>query len=222
MLKIYQRAARWRVVSAFLVILVIISGFLLIRWHEMNNLKVSIVGSQSTKIMGTLILKVWRTKGSALLSESNSGATYGRQLRVFPTPGFPLPIGVYYFSFTSSPTAQFKNFVRQVKYNTRGLPICIQIQYYGALINRRFTGKKRARSSLLALLRNYYKRPVVISATKQIIKSLKLTTNSGRNSGWQTVRIGKPNADDLYSTQITRKTSGWQTTGFLLNVCFQR
>lgn len=204
----YQRRKRTRRVGLgiFLLILVIISGFFLIRWHENEQLKkypirgVAIdqsngyIDFESLKNRGISFVYLKATQGAAFTDDSFDSNFQRSQ-------GSQLPIGVYhYFSFTSSPTEQFKNFVRQVKYNTGSLPICIQIQYYGSF-NESTVHWKTARRQVVylsKLLRSYYKRPVVISATKQVISRLKLTADS-KTQFWLTDgKIGQPNADATF------------------------
>ncbi|WP_057824951.1 GH25 family lysozyme [Lentilactobacillus sunkii] len=204
----YQRRKRTRRVGLgiFLLILVIISGFFLIRWHENEQLKkypirgVAIdqsngyIDFESLKNRGISFVYLKATQGAAFTDDSFDSNFQRSQ-------GSQLPIGVYhYFSFTSSPTEQFKNFVRQVKYNTGSLPICIQIQYYGSFDESTVHWKKARRQVvyLSKLLRSYYKRPVVISATKQVISRLKLTADS-KTQFWLTDgKIGQPNADATF------------------------
>lgn len=211
----YQRRKRTRRVGLgiFLVILVIISGFLLIRWHENEQLKkYPIRGVTVNQNNGYIDFESLKNKGiSFVYLKATQGAAYTDDSftsNFQRSQGSQLPIGVYhYFSFTSSPTAQFKNFVRQVKYNTGSLPICIQIQYYGSFNQSSIHWKKASKEVryLSALLRNYYKRPVVISATKQIIKSLKLTANSKTQFWLTNGRIGKPNADATFIQADSKK-----------------
>ncbi|KRL09690.1 glycoside hydrolase family protein [Lentilactobacillus otakiensis DSM 19908 = JCM 15040] len=186
--------------------LVLLSGFLLVRWHENEQLKkYPIRGVTVNQSNGYIDFESLKNKGiSFVYLKATQGAAYtddSFDTNFERSQGSQLPIGVYhYFSFTSSPTAQFKNFVRQVKYNTGSLPICIQIQYYGTFDQSSVhwkTVRKEVRY-LSKLLRNYYKRPVVISATQQIIKSLQLKANA-KTQFWLTDgKIGKPNADATF------------------------
>ncbi|PAK99909.1 lysozyme [Lentilactobacillus parakefiri] len=200
----YQRKKRTRrvVFGIFLLLLIGLSTFFLLRWHENEQLKkypirgVTIdqsngyIDFESLKNKGISFVYLKATQGAAFTDdsfESNFQRSQGSQL----------PIGVYhYFSFTSSPVAQFKNFVRQVKDNTGSLPICIQIQYYGTFDQSTVhwqTARKEV-SQLSHLLRQYYKRPVVISTTQQIIRHLKLKAND-KTQFWLTDgQIGHPNA----------------------------
>ncbi|GAD16725.1 glycoside hydrolase family protein [Lentilactobacillus otakiensis DSM 19908 = JCM 15040] len=189
-----------------MLVLVLLSGFLLVRWHENEQLKkYPIRGVTVNQSNGYIDFESLKNKGiSFVYLKATQGAAYtddSFDTNFERSQGSQLPIGVYhYFSFTSSPTAQFKNFVRQVKYNTGSLPICIQIQYYGTFDQSSVhwkTVRKEVRY-LSKLLRNYYKRPVVISATQQIIKSLQLKANA-KTQFWLTDgKIGKPNADATF------------------------
>ncbi len=108
------------------------------------------------------------TQGAAF-SDDSFGSNYQR------SQGALIPVGVYhYFSFSSSPKDQFNNFIQQVKYNTGSLPIMIQVQYYAGYDSENVKWKKTSGQiyQLVKLLINYYKRPVIISANQQIIKSI--------------------------------------------------
>lgn len=204
----YQRRKRTRRVGLgiFLLVLVLFSSFLLVHWHENEQLKkYPIRGVTVDQSNGYIDFESLKNKRiSFVYLKATQGAAYtddSFDTNFERSQGSQLPIGVYhYFSFTSSPTAQFKNFVRQVKYNTGSLPICIQIQYYGTFDQssvRWKTARKDVRY-LSKLLRDYYKRPIVISATQQIIKSLQLKANA-KTQFWLTDgKIGKPNADATF------------------------
>lgn len=204
----YQRRKRTRrgVFGIFLLILIGFSTFLLLRWHENQQLKkYPIHGVTIDQSNGHIDFESLKSKGiSFVYLKATQGAAFtddSFQSNFERSQGSQMPIGVYhYFSFTSSPTAQFKNFVRQVKYNTGSLPICIQIQYYGTFDQSTIhwqAARKEVRQ-LSHLLRQYYKRPVVISATQQIIKSLQLKANA-KTQFWLTDgKIGRPNADATF------------------------
>lgn len=84
--------------------------------------------------------------------------------------GAQLPFGVYhYFSFTSSPQAQFDNFKTSIGQQIGNLPIVIQLNDYQ---NPHPTTKKirQSVSQLRTLLVNYYQRKVIIQTTPTFAK----------------------------------------------------
>ncbi|ORN32807.1 GH25 family lysozyme [Lentilactobacillus parabuchneri] len=216
----YQRRKRTRrvVLGIFLLVVIFLVSFLFLKWHENEQLKkypirgVAIdqsngyIDFESLKSQGINFVYLKATQGAAYTDDSFDSNFQRSQ-------GSQLPIGVYhYFSFTSSPASQFNNFVRQVKYNTGSLPICIQVQYYGTFDANsiHWQNARKSLSHLSRLLKNYYKRPVVICASHEVIKNLKLKATS-KTQFWVTDgKLGKPNADATFIQENAK-------TGFKLD-----
>lgn len=212
----YRRRVRTRrvVFGIFLVILALVAAFSIWRWHAQQELKKypikgvmidqsnGYIDFESLKSDGVKFVYLKATQGAAF-TDDNFQSNFQR------SQGSQLPIGVYhYFSFTSSATAQFKNFVRQVTTNTGGLPICVAVQYYGTFDASSLHWplvRKRLRQ-LMEELHRYYQRPVVISASRDIISRLKIAATH-KHQFWVTDgQLGKPNADDTF-IQVTDKQS---------------
>lgn len=204
----YRRRVRTRKVifGVFLLIILAVSIFVAWQWHTQQELKkYPIRGVSIDQSNGYIDFESLKNDGVRFVYlKATQGATYTDDsfLSNFQrSQGSQLPVGVYhYFSFSSSPTAQFKNFVRQVATNTGSLPICISIQYYGSYDENSLhwqTVRKNVRQ-LIADMRNYYKRPVVISANQEIIQHLKIQA-TGNHQFWVTnAQLGKPNGDATF------------------------
>ncbi|MDH5104685.1 GH25 family lysozyme [Lentilactobacillus diolivorans] len=210
----YRRRKRTRkvVFGIFLLILVLGSIGYAWRWHQKQVLEkypirgVSInqnngyIDFESLKNRGVRFVYIKATQGAAFTDDSFLSNFQRSQ-------GSQLPVGVYhYFSFSSSPTAQFKNFVRQVKFNTGSLPICITIQYYGTY-NEGSVHWQSARKNMRSLvhkMRRYYQRPVVISATRSILSRLEIQASAKRQFWVTDGQLGRPNGDATF-LQATNK-----------------
>ncbi|GEP71787.1 hypothetical protein LRA02_06550 [Lentilactobacillus rapi] len=207
-----RKATRKVLFGIFLLVVVIALGFFVVRSHEKHELeKYPIRGVTINQTNGYIDFESLKSDGiSFVYLKATQGATFtddSFQSNFERSQGSQLPVGVYhYFSFSSSPTAQFKNFVRAVQDNTGSLPICIAIQYYGTYGENSLQWKtvRKDVADLSDRLRAYYKRPIVISATRSIIDHLHVQA-TGKRQFWPTdAQIGKPNGDATF-IQVNQK-----------------
>lgn len=200
------------VFGIFLLILIVILGLFIARWHEKQQLsKYPIKGVSINQTNGYIDFESLKNDGiSFVYLKATQGATYtddSFQSNFERSQGSQLPIGVYhYFSFTSSPTAQFKNFVRTVQDNTGSLPICVTVQYYGTYgeDNVHWKSVRHDLTVLIKRLHNYYKRPIVISASRNILDHLHFQATAKRQFWPTDAPLGTPNGDATF-IQVTQK-----------------
>ena len=209
---IYKRANknrklffRWSLV--FLIVLVIVGGgYTIYHFHREQLLKqypvrgVSVsqtdgyIDFEQLKNDDYKFVYLKASQGSVYTDDSFSNNFQRSQ-------GSQLPIGVYHvFSFSSSPASQFRNFVRQVGYDTGSLPIGIDVQPYGTY-NKDTLNYKRVSKNLklfISKLRNYYQRPVVIWTDKSIISGMDIQTNDNQQLWLNDGKLGKPNSDATF------------------------
>ncbi|EEI19251.1 GH25 family lysozyme [Lentilactobacillus hilgardii] len=210
----YRRRVRTRKVifGVFLLIVLLITAFSVWRWHAKQELKrYPIRGVSINQDNGYIDFESLKNNGVKFVYlKATQGATYTDDsfLSNFQrSQGSQLPVGVYhYFSFSSSPKAQFKNFVRQVKTNTGSLPICISIQYYGGYNDDSVHWKSTRKNvrTLMSDIRHYYQRPVVISTSQEIIQRLKIEATNAHQFWTTDGQLGKPNGDATF-IQVTQK-----------------
>lgn len=204
----YRRRKRTRKVifGIFLLFLLLVTLFSIWRWHEKQELKkYPIRGVSIDQSNGYIDFESLKNNGVKFVYlKATQGATYADDnfLSNFQrSQGSQLPVGVYhYFSFSSSPKAQFKNFVRQVATNTGSLPICILVQYYGNYDEGtvHWSAARKHIRRLMTAIRTYYKRPVIISTSHTIMQHLKLQATE-RTQFWLTdAQLGKPNGDATF------------------------
>lgn len=183
----------------------------------MNSLKsTQSVGSQSTKITGTLISKVWRTKGSALsiwkpLREQHTRTT---ALRVISNAA-RVPSCQSVFTITSVLQVHRLRSSKTLSVRLNTIPgVCQSVSKFnimGALINRRFTGKKRAKK--FATFQRYCETTINgrwwFLLPSKLSRALSWRPTRRRNSGWQTVgSVNQMPTRPLFK-RTARKTSGW-------------
>ncbi|KRL20601.1 glycosyl hydrolase family 25 [Lentilactobacillus kisonensis DSM 19906 = JCM 15041] len=195
-----------------MLLVVVALGFFIVHWHEKQELaKYPIRGVSLNQTNGYIDFESLKSDGiSFVYLKATQGATFtddSFQSNFARSQGSQLPVGVYhYFSFSSSPKAQFKNFVRAVQDNTGSLPICLTIQYYGTYgeNNLRWQTVRRNVAHLSQLIQGYYKRPIVISATYSIINHLHIQATAKRQIWPTDAQLGKPNGDATF-IQVTQK-----------------
>ncbi len=212
----YRRRVKAKrvIFGLFLSLMVVMAGFFAWHWHAQQELKkypirgVSIdqgngyIDFESLKTHGVKFVYLKATQGAAYTDDSFLSNFQRSQ-------GSQLPVGVYhYFSFTSSAAAQFRNFVREVKTNTGSLPICITVQYYGTFDDGNLNWKKvRKRIHKLSSdLQRYYQRPILISATRDMMQHLKFEMTGKRQFWTMDGNLGQPNADATF-IQVSQSQS---------------
>lgn len=139
---IYKRAQKhrlfWRWSLVFFVVLIVVGGSYGIYRYQRNQLlkQYPIKGVSLSQTDGYIDFEQLKTDGYKFVYlRASQGSVYTDDSfsnNFQRSQGSQLPIGVYHvFSFSSSPNAQFKNFTRQVGYDTGSLPIAISVQQIG-------------------------------------------------------------------------------------------
>ncbi|WP_283679115.1 GH25 family lysozyme [Lentilactobacillus sp. Marseille-Q4993] len=205
-----QRKSRQKtakiLIGFFVLAFLIAGGWLIYHQHQQKLLRMyPVKGVSITQSNGYIDFEELKNDGfSFVYLRASQGAMYSDDSfssNFQRSQGSQLPIGVYHvFSFSSSVSDQFKNFSREVGYDTGSLPIAVSIQYYGDY-NKSTLENDRVRDRIIKfvkLLRRYYKRPIMIWTNSEILGVLNIHV-SRKYQVWLTDgRLGRPNADATF------------------------